>query len=119
HVMRGGPAGGGYSTLEDLHRFALALRAGKLVGAEYVKLLQSAKPELTSPNYGYGFGITAEPHIAGHSGGFPGISSNLDIFLDNGYIAVVMSNYGGGSRLVTDKLRQLVAAGQEAKMANR
>jgi CubicO group peptidase (beta-lactamase class C family) len=119
HVMRGGPAGGGYSTVEDLHRFAVALRAGKLVGAEYVKLLLAAKPELNSPNYGYGFGITAEPRIAGHSGGFPGISSNLDMFLDSGYIAVVMSNYGGASRLASEKMRELVAAGQETKVANR
>jgi CubicO group peptidase (beta-lactamase class C family) len=119
HVMRGGPAGGGYSTVEDLHRFAMALRMGKLVGAEYVKLLLSAKPELNSPNYGYGFQITADPSTAGHSGGFPGISSNLDMFLDSGYIAVVMSNYGGASGPVSNKLRELVAAGQEAKVANR
>jgi CubicO group peptidase (beta-lactamase class C family) len=119
HVMRGGPAGGGYSTVEDLHRFAVALRAGKLVGAEYVKLLLSAKPELNSPNYGYGFQISAAPRIAGHGGGFPGISSNLDMFLDNGYIAVVMSNYGGASRLASDKLRELVMAGQETKASDR
>jgi CubicO group peptidase (beta-lactamase class C family) len=119
HVMRGGPAGGGYSTVEDLHRFALALRAGKLVGAEYVKLLLSAKPELNSPNYGYGFQITAEPRTAGHGGGFPGISSNLEMFLDSGYIAVVMSNYGGASRAASEKMRELVMAGQEAKVANR
>lgn len=119
HVLRGGPAGGGYSTVEDLHKFAAALSAGKLVGAEYVKLLLAAKPELNSPNYGYGFGITQEPRIAGHSGGFPGISSNLDMFLDSGYTAVVMSNYGGASRLVSEKMRELTAAGQETKVANR
>ena len=33
-----------------------------------------------------------------HSGGFPGISSNLDIFKGTGYVAVVMSNYGGASQ---------------------
>jgi CubicO group peptidase (beta-lactamase class C family) len=118
HVMRGGPAGGGYSTVEDLHRFAVALRAGKLVSAEYVSLLLSAKPELNSPNYGYGFQITAAPRVAGHGGGFPGISSNLDMYLDSGYVAVIMSNYGGGARTVSDKLRELVAAGQQAKVAN-
>ena len=34
HVVRGGPAGGGYSTVEDLLRFDEALRGGKLVRAE-------------------------------------------------------------------------------------
>jgi CubicO group peptidase (beta-lactamase class C family) len=53
HVIRGGPAGGGYSTIGDLLKFDTALRANKLVGAEYVRQLLSAKPELNSPAYGY------------------------------------------------------------------
>jgi hypothetical protein len=31
HVIRGGPAGAGYSTVADLHRFARALQTGRLV----------------------------------------------------------------------------------------
>ena len=108
HVIRGGPAGGGYSTAEDLLRFDAALRSNKLVGPEYTKLLLSPKPELNSPGYGYGFGVNAERQIAGHSGGFPGISSNLDMFLGNGYTAVVLSNYGGGSMPVVRKIQELV-----------
>ena len=53
HVIRGGPAGGGYSTVEDLLRFDVALRSGKLVGKKYVDLLTTPKPELQSPAYGY------------------------------------------------------------------
>jgi CubicO group peptidase (beta-lactamase class C family) len=112
HVMRGGPAGGGYSTVGDLHRFAVALRAGKLVSAATAAVMQAAKPELQSPTYGYGFQLRPEQRIIGHSGGFPGISSNLDVFLDTGHVAVVMSNYGGGSRLVVERLRQLVVSAQ-------
>ena len=48
--------------------------------------------------------------IVGHSGGFPGISSNLDIFKGTGYVAVVMSNYGGASQPVVEKIRTLVKA---------
>jgi CubicO group peptidase (beta-lactamase class C family) len=110
HVIRGGPAGGGYSTAEDLLRFDIALRSNKLVGAEYVKLLLSPKPDLNSPDYGYGFQIDRERKIAGHGGGFPGISSNLDMFLESGYTAVVMSNYGSGSRPVAAKMQELIAA---------
>jgi CubicO group peptidase (beta-lactamase class C family) len=119
HVIRGGPAGGGYSTVEDLLRFDIALRSGKLVGSEYVKLLLSVKPELNSPNYGYGFQIDNERKIAGHGGGFPGISSNLDMFLESGYTAVVMSNYGGATFPILEKMRELVMAGQETKVADR
>jgi CubicO group peptidase (beta-lactamase class C family) len=112
HVIRGGPAGGGYSTVGDLLKFDTALRANKLVGAEYVKQLLSAKPELNSPAYGYGFGVDTKNRIVGHSGGFSGISSNLDMFLDSGYTAIVMSNYGGASQPVTRKMQELILGAQ-------
>jgi CubicO group peptidase (beta-lactamase class C family) len=118
HVIRGGPAGGGYSTVEDLLRFDMALRGAKLVGPEYVKLLLSPKPELNSPRYGYGFGIDTENNIAGHSGGFPGISSNLAMFLGDGYTAVVMSNYGGGSQRVSSKMEDLVLSTRKPRAQN-
>jgi CubicO group peptidase (beta-lactamase class C family) len=108
HVMRGGPAGGGYSTVEDLVRFAEALKAGKLVSPATFELMTTPKPEVNSPEYGYGFGVDPATKIVGHSGGFPGISSNLDIFKGTGYVAVVMSNYGGGSQPVVEKIRSLV-----------
>jgi len=110
HVIRGGPAGGGFSTVEDLYRFARALVGGKLVSAEMVHTLTTPKPEIGSPNYGYGFAIGGEPddRIVGHSGGFSGISSNLDIYLDSGFVAVVMSNYSQGSQAVDQKMGELI-----------
>jgi hypothetical protein len=108
HALRGGPQGGGYSTVEDLLKFDVALRSNKLLGAEYVKLLLSAKPELHSPRYGYGFAIDDAHKIAGHGGGFVGINSNLDMFLDSGWTAVVMSNYGRGAMIPEQAMRELV-----------
>jgi CubicO group peptidase (beta-lactamase class C family) len=110
HVIRGGPAGGGFSTVEDLHRFARALVGGKFVSAEMVGTLTTPKPEIGSPNYGYGFGIGGEPgnRIVGHSGGFSGISSNLDIYLDTGFVAVSMSNYSQGNQAVDQKMTELI-----------
>ncbi len=119
HVIRGGPAGGGYSTVEDLMRFDIALRANQLVGPEYVKLLLSPKPELKSSRYGYGFQIDEENQIVGHGGGFEGISSKLDMYLKTGYTAVVLSNYGGASFPVSGKMRELVLAAQETRAASR
>ena len=113
HVLRGGPAGGGYSTVEDLLRFDVALRSGKLVNAESRKVLLAPKPDLSSPDYGYGFSISAGGAVVGHSGGFTGINSNLDMFVNSGYTAVVMSNYSRGADPVMNKIRELLAAGRQ------
>jgi CubicO group peptidase (beta-lactamase class C family) len=108
HVIRGGPAGGGYSTAEDLVRFAEGLRSGKLISQKSFELMTTPKAELNSPQYGYGFAIDTALSVVGHSGGFPGISSNLDMFTGTGYTAVVLSNYGGASRALVEKIRALV-----------
>jgi len=114
HVIRGGPAGGGYSTVDDLTRFAAGLKAGRLVSPQSFRLLTTPKPELSSPNYGFGFQIDAGGGIAGHSGGFPGINSQLDIYLGEGYTVAVMSNYSDGAQPVIDKARELLLAGRVA-----
>ena len=110
HVMRGGPQGGGFSTVEDLLKFDQALRSGKLVGAETLRILTTPKPELNSPNYGYGFQTDTERNVVGHGGGFTGINSNLDMYLGSGWSAIVMSNYSRGAGPVQTKMRQLIAA---------
>jgi CubicO group peptidase (beta-lactamase class C family) len=112
HVIRGGPAGGGYSTVADLTRFAEALKSGKLVSKESVRLLTTPKPEISSPDYGFGFGVQMGGRIVGHSGGFPGINSQLDIYVGEDYTVAVMSNYGGGAQPIIEKARTLLLAGR-------
>jgi D-alanyl-D-alanine carboxypeptidase len=98
---RGSPAGGGYSTAPDLLRFAQALRAHKLVNAQLTELITSPKiPMAGSPRpakYGYGFVIetVASKETRGHGGGGAnsGINSDMRIFWDGSYVAIVMSNY--------------------------
>jgi CubicO group peptidase (beta-lactamase class C family) len=119
HVLRGGPQGGGYSTVEDLLKFDIALRSNKLVGEAYVKLLLSAKPELNSQYYGYGFQFDPDLRVAGHGGGFPGISSNLDMFLGTGWTAIVMSNYSRGAQPVQQKMRELIRSQMEMQASSR
>jgi len=110
HVIKGGPAGGGFSTVEDLLKFDVALRSGKLISKESFELLTTAKPELNSPEYGYGFGVDVikGQRIVGHSGGFPGISAKLDMYLDTGYTVAVLSNYSQGMQPVVRKLMELM-----------
>ncbi len=96
HVVRGGPAGGGFSTVGDLYRFAQALLAEELVSRESLELMWT---DHSGEGYGYGFGISEGPNgrVVGHGGGFPGINANLDIYLDRGYVVAVMSNYSRGA----------------------
>jgi D-alanyl-D-alanine carboxypeptidase len=92
--MRGSPAGGGYSTCEDLLRFATALTGHKLLDAEHTNLLTTSKPGTPGDSYGYGFGISNDGGVRsfGHGGGAPGINADLKIFPDSGYVIAVMGN---------------------------
>ena len=114
HVMKGGPAGGGYSTVEDLFRFDRALRSGVLLSEPSLAALWRAYPEVSSPGYGIGFGIDQTPagRRVGHSGGFPGISGDLAMYLDEGWTVAVLSNTGGGAPMVSNKARQLIEQGR-------
>jgi CubicO group peptidase (beta-lactamase class C family) len=109
HVLRGGPAGGGYSTAADLLAFANALRSDRLVKRETRDRLWSPKPELQSPTYGYGFILEDDGNTVGHSGGFSGISSVLRIRLTDDLTIIALSNTGGGSQRVSAKLNELLA----------
>lgn len=112
HVVRGGPAGGCYSTVGDLFRFATALNDGTLVSPAMAETLTTGKPEVGSPDYGYGFGIHPGRALYGHSGGFIGISANLDITVDPaGWVVVVLANTET-SRAPTLKARQLIGVSE-------
>ncbi len=108
HVIKGGPAGGGFSTVGDLHRFALALLRAMLVSKESLGKMWK---DYSGESYGYGFGVVQGPSgkVVGHGGGFDGINSKLDIYLDRGYIVAVLSNYNQAASPVANKINQLLA----------
>ncbi|HEU4794031.1 MAG TPA: serine hydrolase domain-containing protein [Pyrinomonadaceae bacterium] len=110
---KGSPAGGGYSTVEDLLKFSLALRGNKLLSQKYTELVMKGQAETNSSGakYGYGFGDKEVngKHIVGHNGGAPGIGANFDIFPELGYTAVVLTNYDPPAMSpVVTKLREVV-----------
>ena len=113
HVIKGGPAGGGYSTTEDLVAFAAALRNQKLLSSKSTELLWSGKVDTgrSGSKYAYGF-FDEKMHgkrIVGHGGGFSGINSKLDIYLDSDYTVAVMSNYDPpAAERVSQELRNLI-----------
>jgi len=107
HVIKGGPAGGGFSTVGDLHRFARAMITGKLVSPD---MLRTMWTDYSGEYYGYGFGVESGPNgkIVGHSGGFSGINSTLDIYVDRGTIVAVMSNISQGANPLAQKIKKLL-----------
>jgi CubicO group peptidase (beta-lactamase class C family) len=108
HVIKGGPAGGGFSTVKDLHRFALALLSGKLISKP---MRETMWTDFKNGSYGYGFEVSLSRNgkTVGHSGGFPGINSQLDIHVDSGYIVAAMSNYDSGASPLAQKIGEILA----------
>jgi D-alanyl-D-alanine carboxypeptidase len=56
---RGTAAGGGYSTVGDLLRFAQALNAGRLISK--ATLAEATRPH--QPHYGYGFDVQGQGRL--------------------------------------------------------
>jgi CubicO group peptidase (beta-lactamase class C family) len=94
--VRGGPAGGGYSTVGDLVKFHMALRSYKLLNEEYTKLVTTGKVEAGGPmgRYAYGFGdkMFNGKHIVGNNGGSGGIAANFEMYPELGYTSVMLMN---------------------------
>jgi CubicO group peptidase (beta-lactamase class C family) len=92
---RGTSAGGGYSTVEDLLRFANALTGNKLLDAPHTELLITGKVDTPGgAKYAYGFGnrTVAGVRSYGHSGGAPGMNGDLEIYPQAGYVIAVLAN---------------------------
>jgi D-alanyl-D-alanine carboxypeptidase len=104
---RGTSAGGGYSTVGDLVRFATALLEHKLLNAEHTTLLLAGKVEMPMPGrkYAYGFieNTSGAVRTVGHGGGAPGQNGDLIIHPDTGDVIAVLSNLDppAASRLST------------------
>jgi D-alanyl-D-alanine carboxypeptidase len=93
---RGTSAGGGYSTVEDLLRFANALSSHKLLDARNTELLTTGKVN-TARGVKYAFGFMDDNTDAtmrhfGHGGGAPGMNGDLEIYPQSGYVIAVLSN---------------------------
>jgi len=92
---RGTPAGGGYSTVGDFARFAVALREHRLLDPAHTALLLGGKIDL-GPGvlYAYGFmdRIVGGRRWVGHGGGAAGMNGELAFEPTAGYVVVVLSN---------------------------
>jgi CubicO group peptidase (beta-lactamase class C family) len=91
---RGMAAGGGYTTVGDLLRFATALTAHKLLNPEYTNLLMTGKVQAGNGQYAYGFNdqLIGGVRAVGHGGGAPGMNGDLLILPETGYVVAVLAN---------------------------
>jgi CubicO group peptidase (beta-lactamase class C family) len=94
---RGTSAGGGYSTVGDLVRFATALLGHKLLNASTTDLLITGKvgSGRGPAKYAYGFEDVRDKNgngYVGHGGGAPGMNGDLRIYPKSGYIVAVLAN---------------------------
>jgi D-alanyl-D-alanine carboxypeptidase len=92
--MRGSPAGGGYSTVEDLNRFANAFFENKLLNAHSIEAISIPK-RVTHEDYPastYTLGFQDGDLWFGHEGKFEGVNGELRIYPKAGYIVTVMGN---------------------------
>lgn len=110
---KGSPAGGGYSTVDDLLRFEQALRAGRLLKPATLQAMLEPKAPMDRPGgpqtaYGYGFGrldIDGRPSW-GHNGGTIGAGAQFDSVEDGSLTIVVLANQDGALRPALAALRK-------------
>jgi len=111
--VKGGAAGGEYSTVEDLLRFSIALRRNKLLSPEMTNTALTGKVEYTTTRkYAYGFAndTVNGQRIVFHDGGANGISTEFDFYPDTGYTIIVLSNYDHPvARPVVKKVQELIS----------
>lgn len=92
---RGTPAGGGYSTVGDLDRFATALMDQRLLDADYTGLLKTGKVDAgEGSRYGYGFmeEVDQGRRRIGHAGSAPGMACLFFVYPEEDWRVTVLSN---------------------------
>jgi CubicO group peptidase (beta-lactamase class C family) len=114
HVVKGSPAGGSYSTVEDLQKFSDALLGHRLLDAEWtaMAITEQKKTGVGGEATGLGFQLeTINGHkIVGHRGGFPGISASFFMYPDDGYVVAVLCNYDSVAPVLALRMRDWIVA---------
>jgi len=93
-VTRGTSSGGCYSTVADLTKFMNALCNFSLINSFLVHEATTAKPQINSPFYGYGFFINGNEIY--HGGNGTGADAKL-IHNKDGLTTAILSNVSNGA----------------------
>jgi CubicO group peptidase (beta-lactamase class C family) len=90
---RGTSAGGGYSTLADLRKFAHAMMDATLLPRDLRDA--ATRSQTTDDWYGYGFEVheKGRAHSYGHTGGAPGMTAELRVYPQSKTVIIQLSNF--------------------------
>lgn len=93
---KGLPAGGGYSTLDDLHRFGQALTGRTLLDAPHLDLLTQGVVQAGSAQWAMGLRVARRNGSPwyGHGGSAPGVNGEFACYPESGYLVTVLANRG-------------------------
>lgn len=99
HSIKGTPAGGSYSTINDLLKFFRCLTNGTLVNKELLDMMtepiiKNPRSRRQSSYVGLIFSVDQESKNFGHSGGAPGISCYSRYFPEKKMTILILQNYG-------------------------
>jgi CubicO group peptidase (beta-lactamase class C family) len=114
---RGSAAGGGVTTAEDMLKFAEALRTDRLLSATALDRLLADQIAGQRPGEHYAMGFitrqNAKERIFGHSGGFPGVDAQVDMYQRSGWTVVVLANYEAVGEPVARHIESLLTTRNE------
>jgi CubicO group peptidase (beta-lactamase class C family) len=109
----GSPMGGGYSTVDDLARFADALAANELLSRETTaRVLTGYIDTQYGGRDGYGFEtrLVNGVKLAGYRGSLAGSSNLVEFYSDLGYVLVVLGNADSGTEVIATHVRSLLTS---------
>ena len=104
----GGGAGGGLSTVNDLHKFSVALLNNALLEK---KTTDELFKYTVNGKYGYGteHQLLGGENIVGHSGGFINVCTELNIYTKSNYIVIILSNSNPPfGHFLSNKIKELL-----------
>lgn len=107
------PMGGGYSTVDDLARFADAIMADQLLSREMTdRVLTGYIDAEYGGRDGYGFETRHLNGVkmAGHRGALTGSSNQVEFYPDFGYVLVVLGNTDSGTEDIAAHVRDLLTS---------
>jgi D-alanyl-D-alanine carboxypeptidase len=106
---RGNPAGGGYSTVTDLFRFARALGGGRLLDQRMTDYMTTGVFSGRASGFGLREQLSGTRRFVGNGGGAPGVNAEFRFEPAGDFTVVVLSNSSppAATQLLTAILERL------------